>query len=546
MGIPKLTGFILHNFTEWKKVNVRNGKLVIDGSSLCYNLYFQNYKWELGGEYCEFYSTVLEYCRGLRSLGIDAYIIMDGVDSDDRKRDSHEKRCKQKFERMADMQSGRGAQERTVQFSLLPLFAKAVFQDAVRDSDLKFFVADGEADQSIVALANHLDCPVVGNDSDFFIFDIRCGYIPITDSSNSLIDLSSPVKCFKLVDFSRQFALNGDQRLFLPLILGNDFQEGCSFPRLGIDSKTAVHKIISTVKRSFHAVGDAERHGGENARSKMRSIQAYYNVQNQRFDTVSSSWALSARFPRVPKWIFDLYKQGKFSPSVLHMILSQSKVWRYLIVVEDMTKPSAWSAAERALLQIIGLVLSEQDDRATLTDRSRLSLRASPVRVRNEHPEVGSLSEIPHLSAEEKQGILLRVFNCEDASALILSPEIHGDLKLVVIASRFWLKIDPSYTNWLTALVSCVLDCFRSRLNLPRCDDRSLLRGDAKLSFIHSFAQWQCVLHHVIALNQVLDFAFPTEVPSPTLFSSAVVQHYYRNPPMQLSREANALLKVIQ
>ena len=128
----------------------------------------------------------------------------------------------------------------------------------------------------------------MGNDSDFFIFEIKCGYIPIIDSRNSLINFSSPVKCFKLPDFSRQFALNSDQQLFLPLILGNDFQEGCSFSSLGIDSKTAVHKIISTMKRYFYAVGDAGDHGGENAQSKMRSIQAYYSIKSQEFDTLSS------------------------------------------------------------------------------------------------------------------------------------------------------------------------------------------------------------------------------------------------------------------
>ena len=38
---------------------------MIDGLSLCYDLYLQNDKWELGGEY---------YHGGMRSLNIDAYI----------------------------------------------------------------------------------------------------------------------------------------------------------------------------------------------------------------------------------------------------------------------------------------------------------------------------------------------------------------------------------------------------------------------------------------------------------------------------------------
>ena len=58
---------------------------MIDGLSLCYDLYLQNDKWELGGEY---------YYGGMRSLNkkIDAYILKDGVD---RRKESHERQCRQ-------------------------------------------------------------------------------------------------------------------------------------------------------------------------------------------------------------------------------------------------------------------------------------------------------------------------------------------------------------------------------------------------------------------------------------------------------------------
>ncbi len=368
MGIPKLTGFIAHNFRAWQSMTV-HGDLVIDGSSLCYHLYFQDYKSELGGEYCEFYKTVQEYFEGLNSLEIQAYVVMDGIDFDDTKKACHLKRCKQRIERMTAIQSGRGMH------IMIPLFAKSVFLDAACKCGVSCFVADGEADQSIVSLANHLHCPVLGNDSDFFIFNIECGYIPITstDKTDSLVDLRHAVKFFQAQEFDRQFSLSPEQRLYLPLIIGNDICSGCSFPCLKIDSSTAVHKIITGVKNLRTEV-DVRRIGGDNAIRELSKIRAYYTVEPKSFQDLSSSQSLSTLYPSTPKWILDHYKRGMFSARVLHLMLSKSRILRYLVVVEDIQKRSAWKAAESLLLYIIGAVLGEQGQRVQLTDRDSLNL----------------------------------------------------------------------------------------------------------------------------------------------------------------------------
>ncbi len=542
MGIPKLTGFITHNFQAWQSMIVR-GDLVIDGSSLCYNLYFQHYKWELGGEYCEFYGTVRQYFKELNSLSIQAYVVMDGMDFDDSKKVSQDKRCQQKIERISAMQSGRG-ESRTVQFSLIPLFAKSVFLDAARECGVSCFVADGEADQSIVSLANHLHCPVLGNDSDFFIFNIDCGYIPITgtDKNGCLVDLKSAVNYFQAKDFDRQFSLSPEQRVFLPLVLGNDICSGCSFPGLRIDSSTAVHKIITGVKRNLRTEVDVRRIGGDHAFHQLSQIRAYYTVESQSFKDLSSSRSLSALYHSTPRWILDLYKRGMFSANVLHLMLSPHKIWRYLVVVEDMRQPSAWKAAERLLLYIIGAVLGEQGRGVQLTDRDALKLVEKGVKLVDEHLQFPSLAAIPQMQVADRQDIVINIFQCQGISADIKSTAVQNKLKITILASRFWLKVDGSNNDWLEALVSSILACSRS--DPPPRDDRCLLRGEEKLRFIHAFAQWQCILHDAIALNQVLKCPFPEAVSSPRLFSSVAVQHYYRNLPRR-SKEAELLIKLI-
>ncbi|KAJ7362096.1 Protein asteroid 1 [Desmophyllum pertusum] len=108
-----------------KRSILQNTKLVIDGSSLCYYLY--RLDCQCGGQYDEFYNTVLSFFDALISNGVESFVIFDG----------------------ADDPSGKN-----------------------------------EADTEIASLACAWDCPVLSNDSDFFIFDIKEGYIPLDTSTN--------------------------------------------------------------------------------------------------------------------------------------------------------------------------------------------------------------------------------------------------------------------------------------------------------------------------------------------------------------------------
>ena len=542
MGIPRLTRFIRENFeARWREIRVRDERhgLVIDGSPLCYNLYFQKHNWDMGGEYCEFYRTVLEYCEQLRSLGIRAYIVMDGIDFDDSKREKLEERQQQKLASLDRMQSemARGIQT-PAEVQVLPLFAKAVFNDAaraaVRASALQgFFVADEEADRDIVALANHLNCRVLGNDSDFFLFDIRNGYIPMLEDSN-LVDLSGEVKCFVREDFTRMYHLSETQLLYLPFILGNDFHKKRPIRELDITFQTDVSQAITLVTTRESDISRYIRQSGEQT---MRQIRVHYTVEDRSYAFLSSSDALLARFPLTPMWILDLYKQGKFLPRVLHMILSENKVWRHMVVIEDMNKESAWRVAQNALEYIIRLVLREQHCDADLMDRTGVELQPAPIEFREVLPMI-SLTGIRDFPNSARKGIIFSNFGCEDAVDQINLVEMP--LKLVTIASRFWLNKDRgSNSRWVVALVSCILACFGSEL--PPCDGQSQLQGREKLAFIHTFAKWQCILHHVIILNQVLNVPFAEEVFSPRLFSAAVVLYYHNNPSQELSSTADAL-----
>ena len=521
MGIPNLTTFVNKNYT-WNSVRVqRPSKIVIDGYSLCHNLYYQCHTdWQLGGDYCEFYKTVSVYFEHLNSLEIYAYIVIDGIDYDKRKLDTTRTRCVQKLKVMAKTSKKKSDR-------VLPLFAKSVFVDALRDLEerdlgLKFYVANGEADQDVVSLANHFGCPVLGNDSDYFIFNIKGGYIPISDESGSVVDLGGKVKLFLYKDFDRQFSLrNHDLRLYLPVFLGNDF-------RLGIDSSMPIDEMLSMIGYIEESNHDVEI---------LREVSLFYRKSSQSYDFLATSTFLCTKNPMavIPQWVLDLYKCGKFMHALMYLLLDPiPKLWRYSVVVENISKLSAWKITQKMKLYIVGLLLSGQRSNCDLqvTKRYQCSLQDEVIPWSLKYDSVvdGTLADIPKLPESDRRDILLSIVNCKKVKNMLNSNNIPDDLKLVLVASRRWLKDiqqdhDPeTLREFVNLLVCCILSCYA-----PPVGASYPLARERQLNTVHAFAQWQCVLHHVIALNQVLYLPYQyTSVAK--LFSASRLHHYIQNP----------------
>ena len=178
MGIPDLTSFV-EDKRAWQCVLISSIKrLVIDGSNLCHKLYYQNgLEWTLGGDYPGFYKTVRTFFAKLQGLGIDFDVILDGIDYNNEKTGTVRQRREETYKQIRQHQRGRTVSK---QFEgVLPLLAKLVFMDALQDANVPFHVVDGEADPEIVAVANFHGCPVLAGDSDFYIFNIKGGYIKL-------------------------------------------------------------------------------------------------------------------------------------------------------------------------------------------------------------------------------------------------------------------------------------------------------------------------------------------------------------------------------
>ena len=215
MGIPKLTSFVDRYFVGWKRENI-TGRLVIDGFGLCYDLY--SFDWCQGGQYPQFHDSIVEYFESLRLSRIEPIVVYDGVDYKQEKVKTTMRRRKEAVERTTNLISKPVLRGNII----LPLLAIETFQYTLSGIHVKQIVVDGEADIIIAQLANFYACPVLSKDSDFYMYSLRGGFIPMDMFHWNCKPIVAEV--YHVQAFIDQFELRHESvRLIIPAIAGNDF-----------------------------------------------------------------------------------------------------------------------------------------------------------------------------------------------------------------------------------------------------------------------------------------------------------------------------------
>ena len=196
MGVRGLTTFVESIDAAWETIvlpivegadgdiasaNGNAPRLVIDGLALMYHLYQRsklNYSW--GGQYEEFYCLVAHHFHML-SAAFDVFVMFDGVNPEQKEREMRTRNA-ERSKRLVRLMRERG--EDTTGCFVMPVLATKTFylclaDLAARGRRVRYVVADYEADSAVAALAKWNQCCAVSRDSDYYIFDIPQGYVPI-------------------------------------------------------------------------------------------------------------------------------------------------------------------------------------------------------------------------------------------------------------------------------------------------------------------------------------------------------------------------------
>lgn len=149
-------------------------KVIIDGSNLYHFLYY-HYKisHQFGGDYDHYARKCKRFFNMLKVCNVEPYVLFDGgYDPNDRKLGTVLDRMNDRRKKVSLIcAKGRGC--------VLPVLAYETFRQVLVELKIPHVACVYEADREIAVLAKRWNCPVLSNDSDFFVYQLSGGFIPL-------------------------------------------------------------------------------------------------------------------------------------------------------------------------------------------------------------------------------------------------------------------------------------------------------------------------------------------------------------------------------
>ena len=382
------------------------------------------------------------------------------------------------------------------------------------NSYVRFF---SEADQEIAYRANLLDCPVISNDSDFFIYDLKQGYIPLKhlDWRSRSIE----ARLLKREKLSRHLQIPRDLLPPLASLLGNDC---ISFDVLSPFHK-ALRGLIPIEDRIWRTATFLSKHRQAWLTPALNLVPEYSRRKRLEQALVISiqSYRHCVRLchPPLKPWISKIRK-GLFPIVCMNALIIGKQFLR--VQVEDFSAVSANQCSlglRRFMYGIMRDELEAAENRphaqgASVIEWDRRGIGLQNYRVQPcDHVQgfgqLPSLRTVPDLEIAERHRLCLTLL--ESNTDLVLN--LPAELQLFAASLRFWIKhAKPSVEeSHLRALLICSL-----RLNEgERLRDVGASKSTGRprtrefqppfdLAAQHSFAQWQCVMQEAVHLNLLL------------------------------------------
>ncbi|KAK6326965.1 hypothetical protein J4Q44_G00026100 [Coregonus suidteri] len=551
MGVQGLTSFMEENGNILKDVHLRNSKLIIDGSNLYYLLYFNSrLDQSHGGDYDAFEGQVCKFFKALKDCGIDPYVILDGgSDYTDKKFETLKKRAQSRINTANSLSMGHQVS------GVLPTLIKNVFKQVLSSLKVPFAQCICEADQEIASLAQRWNCPVLSNDSDFYIFDIQSGFLPISHFHWQKASMhcgssirSIPCKQYTTTSFCGHFNINRQVLPVFAAVAGNDYVKlhnmGVSlrwedsssmdgrFARFdGLlnwlarfqGQKEALDSVLRLIFRGNNRQKmDAARQG------LSLGIEEYHLPPGclERFfnDGVGPGPGRLAEPLRVlPDWTLLPLMKGTLPSRMVDVLLLRRVM--HSVQVEDPRLPSGNNTSRPIRQVLYGLLLGgrrtdHSSQRPQVDDveeyyREGNNLTSSMVEAilpsTAEQLQLDTLDQAPRSVQLE---VFLETLGVSQSTLSGVPPH----LRLPVAVTCYWLRHAHPRPE-LPLLQALLLGLVYGELCRQRRSQRGFLEGPVlerlrgliqrgarslDLGVAHAYSQWQCCLRESLDLNQLL------------------------------------------
>ncbi|KAL2079435.1 hypothetical protein ACEWY4_025179 [Coilia grayii] len=553
MGVRGLMSYIKENHQFLKDCHFKDSKLIIDGSNLCFSLYRgQDFDIMHGGDYYAFEIVIKEFFQALKNCNIEPYVVLDGgSDHTDKKLETLKQRAQERIKYGRDVALGLKHYG-----GIKPVLLKSVFKEILTRLKVPFVQCMEEADWETAALAHQWNCPVLSDDSDFFIFGQKAGFLPYSHfqwqkgSTQKFI----PAKKFLISNFCKCFNNMKTELVSLfAALAGNDYiklqRMNVSFKWEQFSSLSGSHARIDGILWWLSGFQSSEKAIGalpdllqdQDDRSAVSKALApclrEYQLTQSNLAQFFLNGLAPSRLPReleiIPAWMRTPLCDGSMSSTFTDTLVLQRV--RLSPQIENFDLPSS-NEISRPIRQVMyGLLLAGQRQRdhrrptgvhvkpgecyVEEYDREGLSLTsvwvkaACPFSGNNLHLE--TLNQAPH---ETRLQVLCDTLRMTKPIPTSIAPKFQ----LAVCVTCYWLsKADPHprMEDLWALLLGFVfgelsgrhkgkqgIPLVWNRLNNLR---RFCMVGPPDLDLAHTYSQWQACLYASYKLNRLLCRALP-------------------------------------
>ncbi len=529
MGIQKFAKYIDSNYHDWREVSLDGSPVVLDGNGLPYYLSKRaDLKWKFGGQYPALRQVMEDFLDALTQRKVRPIcIVFDGIDPVDKLETLRVR--KEGFQKTVieciDGQESYGHQ------NILPPLITETFRKFLEDynrshGNLKVYSGDEEADSMGVVIANNLNCPLLGEDSDYYISSLNRGYIPYSKLAWS--GAGSPVtgKAYYRDSFARSLGIGPELVVAIPAIVGNDsipnLVDTTSLKRVrdnpryrGKDTEKGILFIkrqgsLSSLERNIESNDGGHvlrmfRENLQKAREMYEDSQVFNEVVFRR--TCSYRPKTGGHFP---SWMIEQYRDFKLSKNFFEVLLKG--VYFQRIIPDDYRQQSPKIFSRPIRQEMYGIMEVRENVREVVREGDQLEIDL--VSPRPSELSIYRMDEVP---VEIKIRKLCNVSMCDPANLSSLDLQWYVPIASVC----YWAKTAriSKYDLKLKALLLCFAECFKQ--------DTTSFDPTFNVQNLHYITQWQCTYHDCIMLNQILGLPLPYLSPA-YLFDGKRVSHYYR------------------
>ncbi len=526
MGIQGLTSFVNREFKNWQNEEV-SGKLVIDGYSLMFCLY-ETCDWTHGGQYSEFREKLRHFFHQLEHSEVEAVVVMDGVDVEGKKEPVIIRR-KRDAVRTIDRYCGRERRSFASGSGVIPPHTVRVFIMLLQEMEVDLLFADGEGDETVFKIASAYGCPVLSNDSDFFMFNVTGGYIPI---SRFHWEHSVPIRAdvYYHKHFCEAFGMADLKlRLAIPAIAGNDLIPAVSDARFtehvlktitSFENRVNIKAVVNFVrtfpsfgvfKESMKKLPNVDSHARRKLEANCRQSEELYDSnQVVTLDHLKASTTLRLYdSTEMPSWVLKQYRCGDFL-CVYALICGSSILYNY---IEDCRKSSCTLASKPIRKFTYGLT-GRQEVREFFREGLDLCEERVKVATSLNGSPLPSLVQISTLPRAERARLFYSMLGCKDAESAF--SRLEEKWRLVIATTRFWFNACSPCSLEVEMLILCFVVLHTSTVKPQRLEEilEHFRKTEEWMDVLHAFSQWQSCYSDALNLNQMLLLPLPSVSPA--------------------------------